>query len=89
MQFVAQRKENNSALAGGSARVHDHIGVQFIRSAWKHSSFLSSLTFQSALINLGAGRCRSAASKGLFPNPKQASALSSRNHTPFHDELLL
>lgn len=30
MKLVAQTRENNSVLAGGSPRVHDHIGVQFI-----------------------------------------------------------
>lgn len=30
IQLVAQRREKNSVLAGGSARVHDRVGVQFI-----------------------------------------------------------
>ena len=37
--------------------------------------------FKSVLINLGAGQCRSAASKGLFPNSHQQQAhLSVTTH---------
>ena len=73
MKLVAQRRENNSVLAGGSARVHDHIGVQFITLSLEKLLGVQP-DVKSALINLGTGQCWSALSEGLFPNSHQQQA---------------